>query len=166
LKTVAAAKDVEAVLAEVVRVEADRARDEARPLDEETVEARERVIDGRDAPSDVWRISVASTPAEISALLGDAETSSPATLRQAWNFAEPVLRQLAVTDAREHRRPTGTGAFSILMTWSTRVKLAGRSTPDRGAIADGTEREKVAWRQQVLAVCRALVGLDVEVERA
>ena len=155
--TKASADDVLARQAEAARKDADRI--EARDDDE-----RSRLENANGHSVDPRLFTQATTAGEISSLLRDAEAIDHDTLTRAWGFAQPVLKGLAAKEAREHRLPGSTSAFSAWTLWQTRMASATQRIPTREAMSDRAARRQREIRDKALEVWR-VVGLDDMVAR-
>ena len=152
--------------ADALRQMLTEARDgDAEALSDRDDAERERVDTMNGAHVDPARFTAAATAGEISSLLRDAEAvGDPDSLRRAWAFALPKLREMAGREMRQYRLPSGASAFSALTIWQSRVASLTRQTPTRDVLSDRAQRRQRELREKVLSVWR-LVALDREVAR-
>jgi hypothetical protein len=165
LKATRRAAAVDAIVAELSRLDTATTARAAQELDAQARAEHARVTSGNGHNVDPHRFTAATTPAEIVLLLRDAEAADPDTLRKAWAYAEPKLRAMAQAEQRSHRLPAATSAFNALVTWQGRMRSLSHRAPDGAQLSEAMARQRQEIKQQVLAVAR-MVGLDVAVEQA
>jgi hypothetical protein len=143
---------------------ADAARADATAMDRRDRDERERVAGANGHAIDPHRITMATTAAEISVLLHDAAALDADSVRKAWGYAQPVLKQMAAREAREHRQPHASSAFNTWTLWQSKMADLTRRAPDRESLAASASRRQRDLKERVLAVCR-VVALDGEVAK-
>lgn len=151
------ATEARAMLDEAARV------DDVALADRDAAE-RERITSANGHDVDPRRFTAAATASEISSLLRDAEAVDADTLKRSWAFAQPVLKQLAARESREHKMPHAASAFNIWTTWQARLASTMHRAPDRAVMSDAGTRRRHELRERILAVCR-LASLDSAVAK-
>jgi hypothetical protein len=160
LKREARTSAEQALVQELTRLEAaiDHETETAIARAQETERQRLTAVNGK-VQIEIARLDAASVPAEVSVILGEAESLGSSELRRVWQFARPKLELMSREDIRRHRLSGGGGAFAILMKWSTRLAELGRTAPNESELRARARNEKSALKARIKAIAD-LGGLD------